>query len=385
MFNKKFIAIALSMLCLTACSANNDVQQTSVSKTTTTVATSAETTAIVVTEAVTTTEITTEETAEETTETTEAAENSWRNPEDGLVFFVQPSICQRDEESRVDDWECRDTEVLRDFHWDGEWWYAKELIFAFSNFTDEPVTIDNLQIIRMADSEPMKFTDGSDVLNIDFTVQSLHKTDYLLEAESFDYSACESGIYKAVATFGNESYEQEFFINNCALYTESYTSQKFTSYNEETDERNPSVFNVYAPAFLSEEQQKIFAKADGVMSDWFWTDQSMPEEYSSAHNADDFMAMLYEVFTEKYANELAAEYIDENGNLQSVGDRGSNIMYHDHCFVPVSADENKVEFKAVVIFAHIDNPYNLSFDDDFHYVMLNTENGWRVDRFDLWN
>ena len=225
MFNRKFIAIALSMLCLTACSANNDIQQTSMSETTTTVTSSAETTASIVTEAVTTTEITTEEVVEETTET---AEDRWRNPEDGLVFFVQPSICQRDEESRVDDWKCRDTEVLRDFHWDGEWWYTKELIFAFSNFTDKPVTIDNLQIIRMADSEPMKFTDGSDVLNIDFTVQSLHKTDYLLKAESFDYSACESGIYKAVATFGDESYEQEFFINNCGIHTENHISENNT-------------------------------------------------------------------------------------------------------------------------------------------------------------
>ena len=69
MFNRKFSAIALSMLCLTACSANNDVQQTSVSETTTAVTSSAETTASIVTEAVTTTEITEEETAEETTVT----------------------------------------------------------------------------------------------------------------------------------------------------------------------------------------------------------------------------------------------------------------------------------------------------------------------------
>lgn len=69
MFNRKFSAIALSMLCLTACSANNDVQQTSVSETTMPVTTSAETTANVVSEAITTTEITTEETAEETTVT----------------------------------------------------------------------------------------------------------------------------------------------------------------------------------------------------------------------------------------------------------------------------------------------------------------------------
>ena len=385
MFNRKILAIVLSMLCLTACSGGNDVQQTSVSETTTAVTTSAETTANVVTEAVTTTEITTEETVEETTETTETTEDSWRNPEDGLVFFVQPSICQRDEASRVDDWECRDTEVLRDFHYDGEWQYAKELIFVFSNYTDEPVTIDSINIVNDAEDKLVSFTDGSLFLDINLTVQPMHKTDYILRAEDFDYSACESGIYNAVANVGLEGYGRKFFINNCELYTESYTSQSFYSYDEESRQRVPSVFNVYAPTFLTEEQQKIFAQADGVMSDWFWTSQSMPEEYSSTHTADDFMAMLYEVFTEKYANELAAEYIDENGNLQSVGDRGSNIMYHDHYFVPVSADENKVEFKAVVIFAHIDNPYNLGFDDDFYYVMLNTENGWRVDRFDVWN
>lgn len=69
MFNRKFSAIALSMLCLTGCANDNDIQQTSVSETTMTVTTSAETTANVVSEAVTTTEITTEETAEETTVT----------------------------------------------------------------------------------------------------------------------------------------------------------------------------------------------------------------------------------------------------------------------------------------------------------------------------
>ena len=73
-----------------------------------------------------------------------------------------------------------------------------------------------------------------------------------------------------------------------------------------------------------------------------------------------------------------------NGNfVDNGGDRGNNICYFDHCFVPVSADDNTVEFKAVVTYCHSDNPYELGFDDDFHYVMKNTENGWRVDRFDV--
>ncbi len=384
MFNRKFIAIVLSMLCLTACSANNNVQHTSVSETTTTVAASAETTtASVVTEAVTTTEITTEETVEETTE---AAEDSWCNPEDGLVFFVQPSICQRDEASWVDNWECRDTEVLRDFHYDGEWLYTKELIFVFSNYTNEPVTIDSINIVNDAKDTLVSFTDGSLFLDINLTVEPMHKTDYILRAEDFDYSACESGIYNAVANVGLEGYGRKFFINNCGVYSETHISENYISFDEETGELLHHEYTVYAPDFLTEEQQKIFAKAHGTMWDWFWCEHYMPEAYTDTHTTEDFMAMLYGIFTEEYANKLAADYIDENGNLMNLdGARGANITYFDHCFFPISADENRVEFKAVVTYCHSDNPYEVSFEDDFRYVMLNTENGWRVDRFDLWN
>lgn len=374
MFNRKFLAVILSVLCLTGCSGSNDVQQTSVSETTTA-------------EIVTTTEITAEESiVEGTAETTEAAEYNWHNPEDGLVFFIQPSICQRDETSRVDDWECRDTDVLRDFHYDGEWLYAKELIFVFSNYTDDPVTIDSIQIIRESDGTPASFADGSDILNIDFTVQSMHKTDYLLETENFDYSACESGIYTAVVNIGSESYERDFFINNCGVYSETHISENNIFYDEETGEFLHREYTVYAPDFLTEEQQKIFAKAHGTMWDSFWCGHQIPEEYVNTHTTEDFMAMLYGIFTEDYANKLAPSYIDENGQFIIYdADRGANINYFDHCFFPISADENRVEFKAVVTYCHSDNPYEVAFNDECRYVMVSTENGWRVDRFDLWN
>ncbi len=350
MFNKKFIAIALSMLCFTGCASDNDIQQTSVSETTTVAETAAKTIAA--------TESPIEENiVEEIQAETTFIQNEYANPEQGLVFFIQPSISQLDEASRVDNWECRDTEVLRDFHYDGEWQYAKELIFVFSNYTNEPVTIDSINIVNDAEDTLVSFTDGSLFLDINLTVQPMHKTDYILRAEDFDYSACESGIYNAVANVGLEGYGRKFFINNCE----------------------------YAPTFLTEEQQEIFAKADGVMTDWFWTDTWIPPEYTDTHTTDDSLTMLYEVFTEEYANELAAEYIDENGNLRNI-DRGreSDISYCDHCFLPVYSDENEVLFQNIVTHAHEDNPYFIWFET-LNYRMVKTENGWRVDRFDLWN
>lgn len=305
------------------------------------------------------------------------------NPEDGLVYFVQPSIILYPRYPLLDAWECRDSEVLRDFHYDGEWDYCKELIFAFSNYTDEPVTVDSIQIF--CGDKPVSFTNGADTLDINFTVQPLHKTDYLLLSEDFDYSACESGIYRTVVNIGGEKSERKFFINNCGLSVEKHVMLNYWG----KDDNGNTLFHeydVFAPTFLNEEQQHIFAQANGVMLDWFWCDHHMPQDYVDKHTPDDFLQMLYGVFTKEYADELAKYYIDENGEfLQSDGARGSNICYFDHCFIPVSSDENTVEFKAVVTYCHSDNPYDISFDDDFHYVMKNTEDGWRVDRFDVWN
>ena len=175
---KKYAAVILSALCLTACGSTSAVSDE-------TTASTAEITA----ETSETSENTTAETAEETNitecepeETTEEAADEYDtgNPEEGLVYFVQPSISQDSEKSSVDTWECRDSEVMRDYHYDGEWNYRKELIFAFSNYADESVTVDSIQIVRDSDGVPMSFTDGSDTLNINFTVEPLHKTDYLL-------------------------------------------------------------------------------------------------------------------------------------------------------------------------------------------------------------
>ncbi len=370
MFNKKFLAIILSALCLTACSDDNDVQQTSVSETTTVAETTAKTIAV--------TESPIEEDIVEEIQTEATVIRSpYANPEQGLVFFIQPSISQLDEDSYYDDWTPRDTAVKHEYHYEDEWNYTKELVFVFSNYNEVPVTIDSIEIRNTYMGENMTFANGSDSLGINFTVQPGHKTDYLLRSEIFNYSACESGKYLAIIRVGDEISTRRFFINNCGVYTESHSHPIF-DYE----------YNVYAPDFLTEEQQKIFAEAHGAMWDWFWCGHNISEEYADTHTTEDFMTMLYGIFTEEYANKLVTDhnYIDENGQFIIYdADKGANINYFDHCFFPISADENRVEFKAVVTYCHNDNPYEVSFEDDFRYVMVNTENGWRVERFDLWN
>lgn len=308
---------------------------------------------------------------------TEAEGYDTGNPETGLVYFIQPMIEQYDEYGDWDlsDWECRDTEVIHGWHYGDEWKYRKELIFVFSNYTDEPVTVDSIQIIRESDDTLMSFADGSNVLDIDFTVQPGHKTDYLLQAEDFDYSACESGIYNAVVNVGLEGYGREFFIDNSELYEETIPLIWYKA--EQTG---------IAPTFLTEEQRAVFAKAHVRMSEFFWCDSCLSAWYAERHTADEFIEMFTDVFTEDYVWSLAgSRYIDENGSLrESLGGRGIDISYYGHCFFPVSSDDEQVTFKAVVTHCHSDNPYEIWFEEK-DYRMVNTENGWRVDKFTIWN
>ncbi len=376
MHYKKFFAAALLSLSVlfTACS-GNDTSDTEVSGNTV-----SETENSSVTESISVSESTTEAAApanDITEETTEAYDTG--NPETGLVYFIQPVIKQYDEydDFNLEDWECRDTEVKRAFHYDGEWKYTKELVFVFSNYTDEPITVESIQINKDG-GEVMKFANGESVLDIDLTVQPMHKTDYLLKAEDFDYSACESGIYHTVANVGLEGYGGTFFINNSELHEETVEAV----FNR--DRRIP--YTGIAPTFLTEEQQAVFAKVCVRMEEFFWCDGYLSADYAETHTADDFIGLFTDVFTEDFVRQCAqGTYIDENGNLIAVdGGRGGNIFYVDHCFFPVSSDDEQVTFKAVVTLCHSDNPYDVSFEEK-NYRMVNTEDGWRVDLFETWN
>lgn len=371
MYKKFFAAALLSLSVLfTACSGND--------------------TSEIKTEAATETEIASETKTETETEmetvsisemgsTANDVEVPWEIPETGLVYFIQPVIKQYDEydDLHLADWECRDTDVKHGYHYDDEWKYTKELVFVFSNYTDEPITVESLQINK-DDGEVMKFANGESVLDIDFTVQPMHKTDYLLKAEDFDYSACESGIYHTSASFGQESYDGTFFINNGELHEETVEAVF------DRDRRIP--YTGIAPTFLTEEQQAVFAKACVRMEEFFWYGGYLAESYAETTTADDFIGLFTDVFTEDFVRQRAqGTYIDENGNLIAADSgRGSDIFYVDHCFFPVSSDDEQVTFKAVVTLCHSDNPYDVSFEEK-NYHMVNTEDGWRVDLFETWN
>lgn len=368
MYCKKIFAAALLSLSVlfTACSGND----TSETKTETEMASETKTETVKKTE-------TESESISETESTVNDVEVPWKIPETGLVYFIQPVIKQYDEydDWHLEDWECRDTDVKHEYHYDDEWKYTKELVFVFSNYTDEPITVESIQINK-DDGEVMKFANGESVLDIDLTVQPMHKTDYLLKAEDFDYSACESGIYHTVANVGLEGYGGTFFINNSELHRETV---------EAVFDRDRSYTGI-APDFLTEEQQAVFAKACARKQEFFWCDGYLPADYAETHTADDFIGLFTDVFTEDFVRQRAqGSYIDGEGNLIAVDSgKGSNIFYVDHCFFPVSSDEKQVTFKAVVTLCHSDNPYNVSFEEK-NYHMVNTENGWRVDLFEEWN
>ncbi|MDE5993400.1 MAG: hypothetical protein K2G87_10180 [Oscillospiraceae bacterium] len=376
MLNKKFLpGIILSMaVCFSACSNENaEVTETSSESVTLAETMSAESESRSAAEPVSEPE-TPDTNQEDVTEATN--ENDTENSETGLMYYIQPVIEQYDEYDRwsLAEWECSDTEVMHGYHYGDEWKYRKELIFVFSNFTDEPVTIDSIQILRESDGTLASFADGSDTLDIDFTVQPMHRTDYILKAEDFDYSSCESGIYNAVVNVGLEGYGREFFIDNEETYTEI---NKDPVYGFEDQYE--------VPAFLSEEQREAFSKAYIIMSDWFWLEENYALKYD---DIEEFIDVLSEGLTYDYAMKRAlGTYIDENGEFiikESYGSRGMDMSYYGHCFLPVSADDEQVTFKAIVTHAHSDFPYDIRFEEkDYH--MVNPENGWRVDRFDIWN
>lgn len=362
---KKFLfgAILTAAVCLTACSkGGNEVTET-ISETASGSVSSAEQTTVTETE----TEM---QEAEETT-----IEYDTESQETGLMYFIQPVIEQYDEYDKwnLADWECSDSEIM--YHYGDEWRYRKELIFVFSNYTDEPVTIDSIQIVRKSDGEFIKFTDGSDTLKIDFTVQSMHRTDYILKAEDFDYSSCESGIYNTVVNVGLDGYGREFFIDNEETYPETNKSLLYGS-----------EYCYEVPAFLSEEQRAAFSKAYRTISDWFWCEHNLEEGYADSLTVEEFIDMLSEGLTYDYAMGLSlGTYIDKNGEFIIINaSRGRDMSYYRHCFLPVSADDEQVTFKAIVTYAHSDFPYDISFTET-NYHMVNTENGWRFDKFDIWN
>ena len=174
-------------------------------------------------------------------------DSPWREldktPTEGFVFYVNPEIIPGYPE---DEWESITLEAKPSY--EKGWKHKGELVCVFSNFTDEIRTADSVQIFRdYGDSfAEMPFSDGSTILQIDFSVDPGIETDFVLTDDMFPYEKCEPGIYKAVFDCSGEKLEQTFFINYPYADNPDYQSYYELSLNFLTEEQNQLFKNTVA-------------------------------------------------------------------------------------------------------------------------------------------
>ncbi|MCH5347945.1 MAG: hypothetical protein J1E40_01355 [Oscillospiraceae bacterium] len=276
-------------------------------------------------------------------------------PTEGVVFFANLYVSPGQADAK---WECQTSEAQ--VYYPHTWNYHGSLVSTFTNLTEEKQSVKSVQISRDDGGKltAMPFADGSTSLEIDFEIDPNTNSDFDITEEMFPFSKCETGIYKVVFEVGDEKPEQTFFIDNTV-----------------------------GMSFLTAEQKEIFDKAYDITRWNFGESTYMPPSYIESHTAEDFLAELCEGYTYDYAYSRAAGwgYIDENGNLQErYGDRGGDISYQGHCFVPLYSDNNEVLFKNIVIHGHEDYPYFIWFEE-YNYHMVKTDDGWRFDIFQIWH
>lgn len=261
-----------------------------------------------------------------------------------------------------------------------------KLEFRFSNFTDEPKTVNGLKIYRdnSGEWEQCAFTDESYFLPLDievpanaFSEQEWHSeqggTKWELTAEQFDFYSAAPGIYKAVADMDGEDKEMEFLIGNLTLDNFAGSGYEFDHAADEFD-------------FFDEEQKEAFnnaLRAINLMCGW---NGDIMTEYASSHTADDLFNDCCVGLMPDYAYSKAIErgIIDEDGQLaEAFGDRGSYLTYLGEYFVPVYMTRDSALIKNVSVNWFSDYPYNVWYSV-YNYHMVKTEDGWKFDVFQIW-
>ncbi len=115
---------------------------------------------------------------------------------------------------------------------------------------------------------------------------------------------------------------------------------------------------------------------------------------------ESYCDFLYSVFTKEKADEfLSSEtIINENGEVCYMdAARGSNICYKDGQFELISKTEDEIKFKYIAHYSYegimTEEEFNemneggnesYSWDEEFIISIVNTDEGWRVDEFNLW-
>ena len=408
MFNRKFSAILLSALILTACSDNAEVQQAAE----TTAATTAETTTAVVTaEAVT--EVTTEKPiVEETKAATEKAEIT--EAEQLYKYF---------EEHGYD--------------------YSYDFLKIYMNNDADPITsldkemLEKVTYIRIFDAadNDLNFIEcfpnltsltihgySGDFYKIIDIVNSLNlKTLYIL-THNYDPADAETLIKTLPECVISYSRDDSPWMNDEPWRNDYRPEKDVIFYTQPSIPANSllrCVFSNYSDTVKTIESAQLFRIYGGEQpilftngTDTLKLNFELPSMKKTDFELSDEMldystleAGIYKiVFT--CGDEKLEQQFSVNGNSTPVflteeqleifneehesrykqavlSDRGFDISSYDEFFLPVYSDENEVIFQNIVTHAHEDNPYFIWFET-LNYRMVKTDDGWKFDIFQLW-
>ena len=274
-------------------------------------------------------------------------------PDSDVMVYTNPCVnCGASEEK----WECR-TSGIEFVSPDEEFKHQSTLLCVFTNYSDEVKTVDSARLYRIYNGEePVDFS-GGETLEIGLELAPQTKTDLDITEDMLPYSDLETGDYRIVFNVSGEQVEHRF----CVL----------------SDEEK-------SPYFLTDEQTEIYKKAESLTKTYFGCSHYLSEEDIQNTTAEEFIAMVCEGFTYDEAVSLSSSYMDENGELKAIcADRGGDISVFDHFYKCLYSGEDTVIFQSIVVHTTEDNPYFLWFEA-IDYKMVNTDNGWRFERFPLW-
>lgn len=274
-------------------------------------------------------------------------------PDSDVMVYTNPCVKRGASEEK---WECR-TSGIEFVSPDEEFKHQSTLLCVFTNYSDEVKTVDSARLYRIYNGEePVAFS-GGEMLEIGLELAPQTKVDLDITEDMLPCSDLETGDYRIVFNVGGEQVEHRF----CVM----------------SDEEK-------SPYFLTDEQTEIYKKAESLTETYFGCSHYLSEEDIQNTTAEDFIAMVCEGFTYDEAVSLSSSYMDENGELKAISaDRGGDISVFDHFYKCIYSGDDTVMFQSIVVHTTEDNPYFLWFEA-IDYKMVNTDDGWRFERFPLW-
>ena len=274
-------------------------------------------------------------------------------PDSDVIVYTNPCVKRGASEEK---WECR-TSGIGFVSPDEEFKHQSTLLCVFSNYSDEAKTVDSARLYRIYNGEePVNFS-GGETLEIGLELAPQTKADLDITEDMLPCSALESGDYRIVFNVGDEQIEHRF----CVL----------------SDEEK-------SPYFLTDEQMEVYKTAESLTETYFGCSHNLTEEDIQNTTAEEFIAMVCEGFTYDEAVSLSSQYMNENGELIAVSaDRGSDISVFDHFYKCLYSGDDMVIFQSIVFHANELDPYFVWYEA-IDYKMVNTDDGWRFERFPLW-